>query len=582
MAFTATSALAAGVDTASLNQLLVTKMASISAILSSKGLAILGVLATLQFVMTNYGLLKSGADIEAITGKLIASVLWICVCVYILMNGPEFISKVGNEFMNIPGLALPNVGTIMANTATTAAAIAALIVPVGFVSNSIGTLLVYFLLFVVALGCFFAFKIFMIQLELGIIIMMAPLSFAFLGMNALKDQGIAPFKSLISLVYRVVLVGLILSAFSVVDDSMREAFGNLSGDDFLAGVGTLLQTIVSGIGAYLLLAYLLFKSDAIAATLAAGTTNMGTADVASAAAAGAALGAAVATGGASAATAAGKGGQSMTDFMKSMGSSAISNAGQQGVGGLSKPDAVPSAASLASQSGGKGAAAPSGAGSASATGNGGPNPRARAAPGGVAGEGRSAGGVLGMGSSAPGGPSDAVAKAGAQVPEATTSVWQDSGDAASQVAGSSSLAGGAMDMPGSGTSGPRANGSPTSASSRSGDSPQSAGATPSDMASGDSFGADLKKEMSQSQTAEMAQQTTPRKPAATSGESAAIGGGDGYGADLKKEMARLADAQAKQSAPGKPTLSETWGAANRQVAEEKGTTQVSINANAAD
>jgi type IV secretion system protein TrbL len=333
-----TQAIGAPIDAGSLSQILISKMAGASATLSSKAMIALGAFAAVQFVITNYGLLKSGADIEAIYGKLIGSLVWIGFCTYVLSNGPAFISGVGNEFFSLPGVTLPTVGTIIANTGVTAGVLGALAVPVGLISNTIGMLLVYIILGVIAVGCFFAFKIFMLQLELGLIVMLAPLSFAFLGLNALKDQGIAPFKSLISLVYRVILIGVILSAFNIVDNAIKDAFSSLSVISLASGAGVVTETLVAAFGSYLLLAYLLFKSDSIAATLASGSTSMGTGDVASAAAAGAAAGAAVATGGASAAGAAGaatKIPQSMANFMGSLsgGGGSLSNASSRGAGG---------------------------------------------------------------------------------------------------------------------------------------------------------------------------------------------------------------------------------------------------------
>ncbi len=100
------------------------------------------------------------------------------------------------------------------------------------------------------------------------------------------------------------------------------------------GMEVIAKTMLAALGSYLLLAYLTFKSDAIAATLASGSTSMGTGDVAQAAAAGAALGAAVATGGAAAATTAGKVPQSMGAFMdKLLARGSISNASPMGGGG---------------------------------------------------------------------------------------------------------------------------------------------------------------------------------------------------------------------------------------------------------
>ena len=351
----ANAAGAAPVDSNSLVTLLITNMATVTSTLSSKAIIWLGAFATVQFIVTNIGLLKSGGDIEQMFGKLIGSLMWIGFCTYVLANGPDFIASVGDDFFAIPGLTIPTAGTIMSNTAKTAAVLGALAIPVGFASNTIGMFMVYLILIILAIGCFFAFKIFMLQLELGLVVMLSPLSFSFLGLNALKDQGIAPFKSLISLGYRIILIGLILSAFNVVDESVRNAFASFTEASIMDGIGNVIETLFAALGSYLLLMYLIFKSDSIAASLAGGTTSMGTADVASAAAMGASAGAAAVLAPAAAMGTASKPIESMSSFMGKMGfggGGSISNAGGGGTGGgVAKPSAA--AAPSASLSGGK-------------------------------------------------------------------------------------------------------------------------------------------------------------------------------------------------------------------------------------
>lgn len=360
-------ATAAEIDATTLSQLLISKMAAASATLSSTALVALGGFATLQLFIKNFGLLKSGADIESVIAKFAASVIWIGVCIYIILKGPEFISGVGNQFFSIPGLSLPTVGTIMSNTAKTAGVIGALAVPIGVASNTLGMFMVYLLLGTIGIGCLFAFKIFMLQLELGLVVMLSPLSFSFLGLDALKDQGIAPLKSLISLIYRTILIGVILSAFTVIDDSVKAVFSSLSMASIVDGVGAVMDTLVSALGAYLLLAYLLYKSDSIAASLASGSTSMGTADVAQAAALGAAAGAATAAGGAATTEGATKAASSVSDLMKKLSGNSsgpsVSNAGGSGSGSSGHPGAASAlmSTSLVSPPGmpsGSGAASP--------------------------------------------------------------------------------------------------------------------------------------------------------------------------------------------------------------------------------
>ena len=332
--------------------------------LTTTAIAWLGIFAALQFMITNIGLLKNGGDIDSVIAKLIGCIVWVSFCYYIMTNGPEFIAKVGDQFFNLLGVQLPSASDIFGKTIILAVkmsvvAIAGAAIPM--VGNTLGPFIIYIMIFNFAVGILFAFKIFMVQIELGLVAMLSPLSFSFLGLNALKDQGIAPFKALISLGYRIILMTVIMSAYSKVDDVVGAAFGNLKATELSNGIGDIMTTLLSAAGAYMMLAYLLFKSDSIAASLAGGSTNMGTGDIAAAAAAGAAAGAVVASGGASVAASAGSVPQSMGDFMKGMGggSGSISNAsgignGQTPAAAPSRPSLSTSGASTGSSSAGKG------------------------------------------------------------------------------------------------------------------------------------------------------------------------------------------------------------------------------------
>lgn len=303
--------------------------------LASKAITWLAIFTTIQFMITNYGLLKSDGGIDSVIAKAIGSFVWLGVCIYIITNGPKFIGGVGDEFFNILGLSLPSPGQIVKSTFSVVASLTVVAGLVGALSPTAGMMLVYVLFGILAVGMFFAFKIFMIQLELGLVVMLSPLSFSFLGLNALRDQGIAPFKALISLGYRIILTTLILSAFTQVSSVVAATAAATEFKSIgFSGIGQALDVFLSGLGAYVFLAYLLFKSDAVAASLAGGHTSMGTGDVASAAAAGAAAGAAIASAGAAAAGAAGKGSPTMSDVLgKIMGNGSLSNASSAGGGG---------------------------------------------------------------------------------------------------------------------------------------------------------------------------------------------------------------------------------------------------------
>jgi len=322
-------------------------MSAASTQLMSQAIIWLGAFMAIQFVLTNLGLLKSGADIEAIIGKLIGSLMWFGFCVYVLNNGPAFIDSVGTGILGKYAPNIPTPGSLITLTAGLCTAIAVAIVAVGtslagFGNSSVGMLLVYVLFIVFSVGMLLAIKVFMLTLELGLIVLLSPLSFSFLGLNALKDQGIAPFKALISLVYRIILLGIICSASTHVFTLFKETIDALSWapDTW----GDTLEALISALFAFPLLGYLAYKSDSIAATLASGSTNMGTGDVAGAAAAGAAAGALAAG---AAGGVAGTKPTSMGDVIsKMMGGGSVSNASPAGsMQNMAPPPPKPASAS---------------------------------------------------------------------------------------------------------------------------------------------------------------------------------------------------------------------------------------------
>ncbi len=300
----------------------------------------------IQFLITNIGLLKSGADIEAVFGKLLGSLLWFGFCFYVMSNGGEFIDKVSKGFFttagSISGAGSFDAGGIISQGADLAGMLLGKINSASgitdlFMPSLIGGLLG---VVIIATSALIAFKVFLIKIETMLIIMLSPLSFAFLGLNALKDQGIAPFKSLISLLYRVMFLALILKTMGGMSDNLIVVINSITSDS----IDGIWSTVFAAVIAYALLGFLAFKSDSLASSLASGSTSFGTADVASAAALGAAAGAAVATGGVAAAAGTAKGGQSMGDFLKSLGGGggSITNASNSGGGGRdAKPVGTP-------------------------------------------------------------------------------------------------------------------------------------------------------------------------------------------------------------------------------------------------
>ena len=243
----------------------------------------LGIFIFLQFFLTQLGLLKSGADIQLVIAKVIGSALWAGFCVYVLENGPDFINGVGQDILSGFGSGI-GIGAVLTSTIALAGSIFGMMIPLEKLSAGVGQLLLVMGIGVFFSGMYLIVKLFMLQLELGLIVMLSPLSFSFLGMDALKDQGIAPFKSIISLIYRIILIGIISAAFVTV---FHVAFVDLKAFSVWSPWQAA-KTLIGILAAFPILVFLLFKSDSIAASLAGGHTSMSAADVGGAAAANAA------------------------------------------------------------------------------------------------------------------------------------------------------------------------------------------------------------------------------------------------------------------------------------------------------
>lgn len=523
--------------------------------LTAKAISWLGALATLQFFITNYSLLKTDADLQTVIAKMFGAVAWVGIVIFIINNGPQFIGAVGDQFFGLVGLDLPSPGSIVAYSIGAASATSALAIGVGaipLVGDTAGMLMVYIALAILSVGMYFAFKIFMLQLELGLIVMLSPLSFSLLGINTLKDQGIAPFKSLLSLAYRIILLTVILSAFGQVSEVMKSTISGIDAETMVAGFGKAVSAVLAAMGAYLLLCYLVFKSDSIASSLASGGTSMGTGDIAQAAAAGAAMGAAVASGGATAASAASSAPASMRDFMGSLtGGGSVRNASSMGSG--AEPPRAPS-------SGAPQAAMSVAGGNGSTYGVGG----ARG--------GASAAGSTGARSTVSGGGSMPTAQG-------------HSSGAGRDDAGPTDVMQTATGQGGvSQSGGPAEAGSATGGQSRDLEQDLAASGRQSlldrSIATG-SIGPDLSGASLDRGDKAASERIAPQGPTQGSGLNAAIGGDQQR--ELSENLGKLVDHLSQTSkGPVKPRLRDRIAEANRHMERESGVTHVQVNTSQTD
>lgn len=558
----------------------------------------LGSFMGLQFFITNFGLLKSGADLDAVFAKLVGSIAWFGVCFYILQNGPEFIDSVGTgilqKFMPAwisPGYIIAAISGVVIALLTTIGLTGLTVLGTG--SPMIAIVVIVVLLVVIAVALGLAMKIFMLKLELGLVVMLSPLSFAFLGLSALKDQGIAPFKALISLAYRAILLGVICAAFKEVSTTTEAALDAIKwGEDPLAWVEKT-QIMISSVFAYPMLGYLVYKSDSIAASLASGSTNMGTADVAGAVAAGVAAGSVA--GGLAGAVGAGNPAQSMAKFMQGLlgGGGSIKDASSRGAGSTTVAPSPVASPSLSKSGGGSQSGQ---AGSPSATGGG---------------QFKTPGSAMSNGDPRPvpteGTPAEnAVAMAGTAQNAADGVAAAGGSQAASDAAATAALAGGSNEAVSAavvGAGGTVAQGAAAvtaMAVGEAGGSPaamragaQAVGAGKSSAEVGQAVmdsvspGSPFGQSSEVGAAAASASRTKPAPPAPPTPASAVPGSGDsatigGAGTSADQNHEKLMAAIQQQGKPRQLTAMDQTKEFNRHIAEEKAATTISINANHSD
>nr|WP_311528559.1 hypothetical protein [uncultured Ralstonia sp.] len=516
----------------------------------------LGGFLILQYVLTNGRMLLQGGDLEKAFAKLFLAISWAGVCLTAVTYGPEFIDSVGNDLLGHFLSSVPSASAVLAAVVPLATTILAAAGAISGFNTALASILVGVFWVVAGGGVYLAFKVFMYSLELAMIVALSPLSFVLLGLDSFKEQGFAPLKSLISLVYRAVLFGCIFGAFKFVTNYAVDAFNAINWMD-VTSVGTNAKTAVSCLLSYPVLLFLAFKSDSIAATLAGGSSSLGTGDVGQAIAAGAAAGAAASAAGSATTGAAVTAPKSMASFMsKLLGGSSVSNASAMGSGGgdppsFNAPKPALSAGASAGGSAGGGASAPQ------------PPSRPQSGPasspsvsGNVA-SGRYGADLSGDAPNAPSAANDAAIEgaggsAAATTGQAPASSQGNAAGAATEEAGSSTAAT-------TGQAKASVQGNVTGAATEGTGIPIAA--------------------------------TTGQAPASSQGAmeaAATIGGAQGAGnagstsKKLEETLDKMASHLDKLATPKKPTLGERLGEANRHLHQEQAETRIAMSAHAHD
>lgn len=335
----------------------------IAANLQVIGIKLFFVLTLLQLVITGYGQVMAG-EIEASLGKFAKAMIWVSFVLYLMTNqhASAFIGNTVQYFMNhaigwaIPGnvttrfdvngiistglKALGHVdqailkATAGAKDAVTGGSdgVLGMLNPFTIGDRADGMAKIIYagaiqiiIVLTILLTCgYVALKIFMVKIEAALILAILPLSLAFLGLNAMRDQGFAPFKSMLALIYRIVILGAIVGGMAAVGSDIEKiANGDPNADIYELGLMMCFGFVI--------LAFLAYKSDQIAASLASGSANLGSGDAVGGVMAGAAAGGIV---GAAAGAATGSV-KSMADVMKGLtggGGGSIKNASTRGTG----------------------------------------------------------------------------------------------------------------------------------------------------------------------------------------------------------------------------------------------------------
>jgi type IV secretion system protein TrbL len=428
--------------------------------LQSVAIKLFFALTLLQLVITGYGQVASG-EIEASFGKYAKALVWISFVLYLMTNNhaSAFIGNTLQYFLNHAigwasgdATAKFNVGGIL-NTGmqamgSTAAAIAkasvptpslekvamAVLAPGAAAAAALGTILyaslMTLLIYIIIIGVcgYIGLKVFMVKVEAALVLAIMPLSLAFLGLNAMRDQGFAPFKHMLALVYRIVILGAIVGGLAGVAGQMN-SYANSAADPNVLEVSLLM------VFGFAILAFLAHKSDSIASSLASGSASLGSGDIVGAAMSGAAAG-----GVAGAVTGAATGSvKSMADVMKGLtggSNGSMSNASSRGTGNT--PIEPAPSRPMASMSSGGGTSGGSGAPKRSAATGGNSSSSSPSASGGSSSAQSSSGGNSGSSSpSTSGGSSSAQSSAGG----GSSAPSQDSAGSSSSSPTSSSSAG---------------------------------------------------------------------------------------------------------------------------------------------
>lgn len=242
-------------------------------------LRLLGVLFLIQFALRNYKTAFSVDDPKQLLAKLVFPMLWLGFLMYLIGNSYGLLNAIFSSFLALGrvaaggvdlqpgnimwnGIALQNNMVIAYNEATGASDGLLNAFKYFFPSMmlSVACLAILISFFVIALAVAIA------TLEFFLILAAAPIAFAMGGLEALKQSSIAPLQTMLSIGYRLIILGVIVG---VMNDQLVPWSNN-----FKTVTAANLAPIWIVVFGCLLGAVCAFSAGKIAGALASGQSNI--------------------------------------------------------------------------------------------------------------------------------------------------------------------------------------------------------------------------------------------------------------------------------------------------------------------
>lgn len=244
----------------------------------------------LQWLLSYWKDIFSGAEFPAMFSKMVGMMMWAGASIWMidnidLMNAlyKQYLALAG-EISGLQGGFSP-LSIIQKGQQVVSATHAALANKAGGSWFAIGQNLLatgsLIVTDVVILGAFFilALSLFMVSVEFSMILAVTPLSLALIPLSALRDQGIAPIKGLLSVGLRVLILGVVMAVAQSLSNTLIasiQANGIQGAED-----GSILSRMFEYLAGVLGCAVMSIYSGKIAAAIASGSASFSGADLVS-------------------------------------------------------------------------------------------------------------------------------------------------------------------------------------------------------------------------------------------------------------------------------------------------------------